>query len=124
MYEVESIGTATIVHIKDEIDIGSRTLLEKGLEQALTSNPEKLVVSLKQCTYCDSTGLSVLVALQRRIGRTLTVVLPETGMCRKLFTVSGVINFMHCVPTIEAALQSQTLTTRALEVPGTSASQP
>ncbi len=103
MYQVEQRSDATVLHVRDDVDMASRKAFETVLEAALASDPSRLIVSFEDCTYCDSTGLGILVGAQKRIGSRLTVVAPESGVCRRLLTVSGISKFIRCTPTLDAA---------------------
>jgi len=102
---VESLTTATVVHVRGDVDVATRKVFEAALESAVKEqDTKKLVVSLEHCRHCDSTGLGALIRVYRRVGERLTIVLPKTGPCRRIFEVSGLVRVFTCVPTLDEAL--------------------
>src|ERR1700694_4029774 len=57
----------TIVELHGDIDIASRPELRKLFDDLGDQENERILVSLAQCTYCDSTVLNALVALKKRV---------------------------------------------------------
>jgi anti-anti-sigma factor len=85
-----------------ELDGASAVSLSEQLRQVTANLVCDLVVDVGLLTFIDSTGLSLLVSLQKRVresGRALTVVDP-TPMARRLFQITG----LDQVLTVEPAL--------------------
>lgn len=85
-----------------EIDITSAPLLDEVLCEARNAEPFSLILSLEECTYCDSSGLSVILRHARRTPH-LLLVSPESSDVRRLLRVSGVDELVQVVSSVEAA---------------------
>jgi anti-sigma B factor antagonist len=82
----------TIVELHGEIDIASKPELRKLFDDLADQENERIIVSLAQCTYCDSTVLGLLVALKERVTSRLRVVVPSDSPIRRVFDVTGLSN--------------------------------
>ncbi len=58
----------TIVTISGEIDIACAPALREQLLGLLRPGASRLVVDLSRVTFCDASGLAVLVGVARRVG--------------------------------------------------------
>ena len=86
--------------VRGEIDIATAPLLREQLDGF---KPGPLVVSLEDVAYCDSTGLSALIAQRRaRDGRIVVVVRPN-GPVRRLFAVAGLEDTFALVESLAEA---------------------
>jgi anti-anti-sigma factor len=65
---VRSQDGYTVVTISGEIDIASAPLLREQLLGLLRPGASRLVVDLSGVTFCDASGLAVLVGASRRAG--------------------------------------------------------
>lgn len=77
----------TIVHLSGEIDIFTSAALRRQLLNTLRRSTSLLVIDLSEVSFCDSSGLAVLVGIQRRarpMGITLTLTGPRPFMSRLL----------------------------------------
>nr|WP_296072202.1 STAS domain-containing protein [uncultured Actinoplanes sp.] len=59
-------GVSTVLAVSGEIDRDSRDFLEDAAEEALRRGRPRLVLDAAGVTFCDSSGLSLLVDLHRR----------------------------------------------------------
>jgi anti-sigma B factor antagonist len=85
-----------------DIDISTVPEFDEQLCEARSDDPFSLVVSLAQCTYCDSTGLSVLMRHARQTPNFI-VVSPEGTDVRRLLRVAGVEKTLGVVDDLSAA---------------------
>ena len=80
-----------LVHVEGEIDFRSASELRARLHKVLTSGAPNLVLDVSGVTFCDSSGLGVLVGarsvLLARNG-TLSVV-GATGQVDRLLQITG-----------------------------------
>jgi anti-anti-sigma factor len=103
--DVSAADFGTLVAVTGEVDIATSS----KLRAALAARPRAgglLVVDLTAVTFLDSSGLSVILALQRETGAAgerLAVVCPP-GAARLLFEVTGVDAELPLYATREAAL--------------------
>ena len=98
-YLQDDIPHVTVV---GEIDLSTVPQLDEVLCEACTQDPFSLILSLDRCTYCDSSGLSVILRHARRTPHFL-VVSPDDSDIRRLLRVSRVDELVQIVPSLEAA---------------------
>lgn len=80
-------STPTIVRLTGEIDIFTSAALRRRLLNALGSSTSLLVLDLSQVSFCDASGLAVLVGIQHRarpLGITVALTAPRPFMSRLL----------------------------------------
>lgn len=104
MFHVEQYGRAAVIHAAPELDLVTRDSFAAILERTSEEHPSTVVVSLEQCTYVDSTALNVLIAVSKRIGPRLSVVIPPGNPCRRVFDICGMGSVMHISSSIDEAL--------------------
>jgi len=107
MFDVEKSGSATVVHVRADIDV----LTSESFRQTIVGaerDADRVVISLLDCPYLDSTGLTVLIAAQRRLGDRLSVVVAERGNVRKIIEIASLAQFLRIVPSLESALSPAT----------------
>ena len=90
------------VSVAGEIDISTAPQLDEVLCEARTQDPFSLILSLAECAYCDSIGLSVILRHARHTPH-LIVVSPEGSDIRRLLRVSRVDELVQVVSSLEAA---------------------
>ena|SRR2546430_2125134 len=59
-------GGQVAVRCSGEIDVETGPELRKALKAALAEGPERITVDLAGVTFCDCTGLGLLVGVRRR----------------------------------------------------------
>lgn len=90
----------TTVHLSGEIDLFTGPALRGRLADVLTSSGSLLILDLSGVSFCDASGLAVLIAIQQRaapMGITLALAAPRPFMS-KLLHVTGLD---RSLPTIE-----------------------
>jgi anti-sigma B factor antagonist len=98
---VSGEGTTRLI-VAGELDGATAVSLSEQLRQLVADLAGDLTIDIGLVTFIDSTGLSLLISLHKRVrvsGRTLTVADP-TPMARRLFEITG----LDQVLTIEPAL--------------------
>jgi anti-anti-sigma factor len=96
-----------VVTTPGEIDITNAGLLRAALLSALEKPPPAIVVDMADTDFCDSTGLNVLVRVQKQAaeqGTALRLVIRAAAVQRML-TVTGVSELFRVYDTLAAALQ-------------------
>jgi anti-sigma B factor antagonist len=94
----------TVAELPPEIDISNADDVgERLLDLATTGRPPgvPLIADMTRTTFCDSTGVSALLRLRRRLsplGRRIYLVVPRTGLVRRVFDLAAV---SHLVPICE-----------------------
>lgn len=105
---VQATDYGTLVAVTGEVDIAT----SPQLRAALAARPKAgglLVLDLTRVTFMDSSGLSVVLSLQRdtaAAGERLAVVCPS-GPARLLFEVTGVDAELPLHATLDAALAAR-----------------
>ncbi|MEA2479769.1 MAG: anti-sigma factor antagonist [Thermoleophilaceae bacterium] len=80
-----------VVEPRGEIDLATAGILKTCLEGALAADKRHVIVDLEDVDFIDSTGLGVLLSVERRLqagGGTLIVACPNEGV-RKVFEITG-----------------------------------
>lgn len=81
------------VHVAGEIDFGSAPELRARLHQVITSGTGRLVLDVSGVTFCDSSGLGVLIGARSLLlaqGGTLSVV-GAAGQLARLLQITGLV---------------------------------
>jgi anti-anti-sigma factor len=101
LIQTEWHGDLAVIVTSGELDLSVSTLLADQIE-AVGDGPA--AVSLVECTYLDSTILTVLVqSTKARDGR-LTVVLPHAHRLRRIFEIANVNAILTVVGSLDEAL--------------------
>jgi len=98
-------GGVTIAELSGELDIASAQALREQLLRLLRPGSARLVVGLSNVTFCDASGLAVLVSTGRRARLLggflhLAAVSPQAG---RAMQVSGLLRNFAIFPTAQAA---------------------
>jgi anti-sigma B factor antagonist len=99
-------GRAAIVAVTGELDLASSPKLEQRLDEVWASDAELLVIDLRELEFMDSTGLSIIVGAQQRLGdsgRKLSVV-KGPPQVQRLLDLTGVSERLQIVDTPEQVL--------------------
>jgi anti-anti-sigma factor len=102
----DSVG---VVKLTGEVDIVQAHDLRARLVGAIRNEDLGLVVDLTGATYIDSVGVSLLFELGERLAERqlrLAVVLPETGLVRRVIKIVNLESVAEIHPTVEDALAS------------------
>ncbi|MFF5207960.1 STAS domain-containing protein [Streptosporangium sp. NPDC000396] len=99
----------TIVRLHGDIDIASSAVLRKRLRNTLQRCMDLLILDLSEVSFCDASGLAVLVGIRRRasrLGVTLRVASPRPSTAR-LLRITGLDRSLTIHPTLSSALASK-----------------
>lgn len=99
---------AVIVELAGEVDLHCAGELRGVLLEQLKATPTRLVISLSEVSFMDSSGLATLVeALQvsKRHGASLTLVGLQPRV-RSIFEISRLIGIFSVCDSLEEALES------------------
>jgi anti-anti-sigma factor len=83
-----------VLSLAGELDISGAVALREEFFAAVASDDE-VVCDLEHLTYLDSTGISLLISVQKRLrstGRDLVLIGPSERV-RKVLEVTGVVTF-------------------------------
>jgi anti-anti-sigma factor len=105
MFDLEKRGSTTIVHVRGDIDV----LTSESFRDALIASErdsERIVISMLDCHYLDSTGLTVLISAQRRLGPRLAVVISQGGNVAKIIEIASLGRFLRIVSSLDDATRA------------------
>lgn len=97
-----------IVALHGELDLDTTAALRERLLAALHRSPRLLIVDLSDVSFCDASGLAMLVGTQRRataLGITLRLTAPGP-LITKLLHITGLDRSLTVHPTLHDALTS------------------
>jgi anti-anti-sigma factor len=103
--EVDRVRDATIVRVREEIDVLSAPQFESALRSAEEGAPGRVLISLEDCPYCDSTFLNIVLRTVQRIGARLAVVVPPGSLSRRIFEVTGLATQPFVFDSVTEALE-------------------
>lgn len=89
------------VSVRGDIDLANARELAIALEDAATAGP--VVLNLSDCSYLDSTGLSVLVKHERNHRGRLVIVAPAAKRSLRIFEITGLALTLTMSNTLDDA---------------------
>jgi anti-sigma B factor antagonist len=98
-------GRTAVVAVDGELDLATAPDLKRTLCELLSNGRSRLVLDLSQASFVDSTGLSVLVGVHRRLAPDERLAI--AGAHERVLDVlerSGLAATLRVFPTIDAAL--------------------
>ncbi len=101
--DVISVGGFVVVVAAGEVDSHTAPRLDTAVQQAVTRQPEQLIVDLSAVEFFDSSGMNVLVRALRQAGRVL-VVAPRP--VRRVVEVTGLSTVFALFDDVDAAVAS------------------
>jgi anti-anti-sigma factor len=105
MFDLEKRGSTTIVHVRGDVDV----LTSESFRETLLAGERdaaRIVISMLDCHYLDSTGLTVLISAQRRLGERLAVVIPHGGNVAKIIEIASLGQFLRIVSSLDDATRA------------------
>ena len=102
---VRTGGGITIAELTGEVDIASVPALREQLLRLLRPGSSRLVIDLSKVSFCDASGLAVLVSTGRRARLLggflrLAAVSPQVG---RVLHLAGLLRSFAIFPTVQAA---------------------
>ena len=97
----------TIASVEGEIDLSNAAELEMAISHAVANEAVGLVVDLAGVDYLDSSGVTLLFNLARRVSRRqqeFLVVVPGEAHVREILTLSGATEALALHDTLPEAL--------------------
>jgi anti-sigma B factor antagonist len=102
---VHTAGDVTIAELTGDLDIASAPVLREQLLDLLRPGFSRLVIDLSKVTFCDASGLAVLVSTGRR-ARLLDGFLrlaAASPLVEQVLQVTGLRRSLAVFPTVQAA---------------------
>jgi anti-sigma B factor antagonist len=97
----------TIASVEGEIDLSNASELEMAISHAVDNEAVGLVVDLAAVDYLDSSGVTLLFNLARRVTRRqqeFVVVVPGEAHVREILTLSGATDALQLRESLSEAL--------------------
>ncbi|OIK16136.1 anti-anti sigma factor [Bacillus sp. MUM 116] len=87
----------TFVKVAGEIDAYTAPQLREGLLPLAEGKNKTLIVSLKEVSYMDSTGLGVFIGLFKQLKKNEgeLVLIDLSDRLKRLFEITGISNIIH-----------------------------
>ncbi|GAA2355202.1 STAS domain-containing protein [Nonomuraea africana] len=101
-------STAVVLGLQGQLDLYTKPFLRDRLNEVLTASaphPPGVVVDLSELEFCDSSGVSMLIAARYRLkdaGRPLALA-GAHGICDQVLHRTGLHRVFHCYPTVAEA---------------------
>ena len=89
-----------VMRVMGELDIAEAPIFESAIGQHIVQD-RNFVVDLRDCSYLDSTIISVFIRLSRRLGKTLCVVARPGSAVERLFRVTNLYHQLNIVPELD-----------------------
>ncbi len=106
-FDVEALGDAEVVYVREEIDFVSAPELQHVVELLANHHPlRRIVISLEDCSYCDSSCISVVLKAAHTLGPRFAVVLPPESAVRRIFEIVGLTARPYVFESLSDALES------------------
>jgi anti-sigma B factor antagonist len=101
----QTVGDVTVAEVTGELDIASAPALREQLLSLLRPGSSRLVIDLSKVSFCDASGLAVLVNTGRRARLLggflrLAAVSPQVG---QVLNITGLHRHLASFPTVQAA---------------------
>lgn len=100
------MGPVAVVTLPEEIDMGNAALAGAELRAAIADGATVVIADLTGTTFCDSSGVRMLVLAARRAAHhdiDLRLAVTSTAVLR-VFTVTGLDQVAPVYPGVDAAL--------------------
>jgi anti-anti-sigma factor len=107
----------TIASLSGELDVACTPVLREQLLGLLRPGSSRLVIDLSKVSFCDASGLAVLVGTGRRarlLGGVLRLAAPAPAVASAL-RLSGLLRQFDVFPAVLAATAQPRTTTRVLD---------
>ncbi|MFG2091573.1 MULTISPECIES: STAS domain-containing protein [unclassified Spirillospora] len=92
---------ATVLVFPDQVDIANAPALRARVLQLLNQGTRSLELDLTQCSFCDSSGVDVILRSHLRataLGAHLAIRLPPTGVVARVCQITGVTRAVTVLP--------------------------
>lgn len=102
--EVEDDGELLVLRLRGELDLATIGQVQETIDRYCPGR-RAVVVDLSALEFMDSSGLRVMVELQRRDDGTTVAFLPAGDRVARLLSMTGVANSLNWVDRPEDALE-------------------
>jgi anti-sigma B factor antagonist len=104
----EKTGQVFVLGLSGQIDREGAKIFQSRLIQILDSGQQYLVIDFTEVTYINSTGLSALILVAKRLGKTggKFILAGVIDPIQKVLKISGLATLFTILPTKAEALAS------------------
>ncbi|MFY9781510.1 MAG: STAS domain-containing protein [Candidatus Baltobacteraceae bacterium] len=95
---IDTTAETAVIRVSGALDIMSSHLLADAI--AVAGAEPVVLVSFEECSYLDSTILSVLVRNARLMRERLILLVPKDGYVRRLLEMCGLDEVLHVVSAL------------------------
>jgi anti-sigma B factor antagonist len=95
-----------VVHVGGEVDLATCPQLRDVLAELVDGGVYHLLVDLKQVSFLDSSGISALIGVLRRVrerGGSVGLIAPRPQV-RRVLELTGVATLLAIYPTLDEAV--------------------
>lgn len=106
---MERTATCGVLSFPAEVDLSNGDVILAQAERLLDAGTPALIIDLTGCTFCDSSGLNVILRSQTRaseLGVPMWVVLPHRGVVRRVSDVAGLPRRVAIAPDVATAREA------------------
>ncbi|MGP6158638.1 MAG: STAS domain-containing protein [Vulcanimicrobiaceae bacterium] len=101
---IDTTAETAVIKVCGALDILSSHLLADAI--AVAGLEPVVLVSFEECSYLDSTILSVLVRHARIMRERLVLLVPRDGYVRGLLEMCGLVEMLHVVSAVPERFQA------------------
>ncbi|MGK3201484.1 STAS domain-containing protein [Amycolatopsis sp. MEPSY49] len=105
----ESADTGPILTVRGELDVATAPRLRARIGELVLAAGQLLVVDLAEVTFCDSSGISALIAARNAAeaaAASIALVAVPARLART-FALTGLSDFFPTYPTAEEAVRQR-----------------
>lgn len=101
--DVKSVGTHALVALAGEIDVSTVEQLYEQFGALQREGVQHVALNMAEVTFVDSTGLSVLVSLHKRMESIEgeLIVFSPSAQLRRLLQVAGLDHYLNIRPRMD-----------------------
>jgi anti-sigma B factor antagonist len=104
----ENHGELLVVQVcSPRLDASQAPQFKEEITSRITNGHTKLVLDFSMVDFIDSTGLGVLVACMKRLGKGQLSIVGVTGAVSRLFAITRMDRVFALYPTMDSALAHQ-----------------
>ncbi|GAB3959972.1 STAS domain-containing protein [Actinoallomurus acanthiterrae] len=93
----------TVIAIRGDLDIATTATIRDGIVTIVKDTTTPLVIDLSGVSFCDASGLAMLVGTQRRAGLRGVALAAPCPIARKLLRITGLDRAFAIHPTLASA---------------------
>jgi anti-sigma B factor antagonist len=103
-----SAGTGPILTVRGELDVATAPRLRAGIAELTLAAGQLLVVDLAGVTFCDSSGISALIAARNvaEASDAKVALVAVPARLTRTFALTGLADFFPTYPTAEEAISA------------------